>query len=140
MQHRDRIILTKIIQEIVEAEHILQNADFEAFYHSEIMKRAICMTVINIGELVKCLSDEWSYVRYGNTVVSGVVFNGVNGDFIYDKLNLSNKDVNIVALHGQVVGYNSNENAEIISITREVDNSNLPTNGFKVTFKFSTEN
>ena len=58
MQHRDRIILTKIIQEIVEAEHILQNADFEAFYHSEIMKRAICMTVINIGELVKCLSDE----------------------------------------------------------------------------------
>jgi len=31
-------------------------------------------------------------------------------------------------------------NAEIISITREVDNSNLPTNGFKVTFKFSTEN
>ena len=58
MQHRDKIILVKIIDELLVASDILQNSEFDEFDSNEMMKRAICMTVINIGELVKNLSDE----------------------------------------------------------------------------------
>lgn len=56
MQHRDMIIIRKIINEIDIAADILEGVDFKKFNESEMLKRSICMTVINIGELVKiCL-------------------------------------------------------------------------------------
>ncbi len=58
MQHRDKIILTKISDELSLALDMLQGVEFDVFDKSEIVKRAICMTVINIGELVKNLSDQ----------------------------------------------------------------------------------
>lgn len=57
MQHRDKTILNKILNEIKVALDMV-SSDFEAFNENEMMKRAICMTVINIGELVKALSDD----------------------------------------------------------------------------------
>ena len=35
------------------------NCSFEAFHANEMLCRAICMTVINIGELVKNLTEEF---------------------------------------------------------------------------------
>ena len=37
---------------------MLKNCDYGDFSENEILKRAICMTVINIGELIKNLSEE----------------------------------------------------------------------------------
>ncbi len=57
MQHRDRIILIKILDEIKVALDMTNNIAFDEFNNNEMLKRATCMTVINIGELVKNLSD-----------------------------------------------------------------------------------
>ena len=38
---------------------MITGTDFESFDNNELLKRAMCMTVINIGELVKALSDEF---------------------------------------------------------------------------------
>ena len=59
MRHRDRITLEKIISEISIALHMISNISFDRFNSDEIIKRAVCMTAINIGELVKSLSDEF---------------------------------------------------------------------------------
>ena len=58
MQHRDRIILQKIISEIDIAFEMLGETSQEDFLKDEKLKRAAGMTVINIGELVKSISDE----------------------------------------------------------------------------------
>jgi len=59
MQHRDFIVITKISSEIDLAFDMLNNISFDEFDKDEILKRAVCMTVINIGELVKSLSPEF---------------------------------------------------------------------------------
>ena len=58
MRHRDEITSEKIVSEISIALDMLSDISFDKFNSDEIIKRAICMTVINIGELVKSLSDE----------------------------------------------------------------------------------
>ncbi|SFH68341.1 Uncharacterized conserved protein, contains HEPN domain [Selenomonas ruminantium] len=58
MQHRDKIVLQKIISEIDVGTQLLGNNSLEAFLQNEMMKRAIGMTVINIGELIKNVTDE----------------------------------------------------------------------------------
>lgn len=57
MEHRDEIVLRKVLEEIKVAEEMLGDCDLDAFLKSEMLKRAMCMTVINIGELVKNLSE-----------------------------------------------------------------------------------
>ena len=58
MQHRDKTILIKVISEIDVALSMITDKGFDAFDSDEILKRAMCMTVINIGELVKALSED----------------------------------------------------------------------------------
>lgn len=57
MDHRDEVILKKVLSEIKIAEDMMGDCTLEAFCVNELLKRAVCMTVINIGELVKNLSD-----------------------------------------------------------------------------------
>lgn len=59
MQHRDKTVLTKIISEIEIAMGMIKGVSFEEFDNNEMLKRAVCMTVINIGELVKALTEEF---------------------------------------------------------------------------------
>ena len=49
MQHRDKIILQKILSEIDIAFDMLGEADQDEFLKDEKLKRAVGMTVINIG-------------------------------------------------------------------------------------------
>ena len=42
--------------------------------------------------------------------------NGKNSKYVYDRLNLSPDNVNIVVMHGMAAGYKNSEAAEIISI------------------------
>lgn len=58
MQHRDKTILLKISAEIGVALDMVGNSGLDEFIGNEMLKRAVCMTVINIGELVKNLSEE----------------------------------------------------------------------------------
>ena len=58
MQHRDKVILEKIISEIDIAMNFMAEKEISEFLEDEMVKRAIGMTVINIGELVKNVTDE----------------------------------------------------------------------------------
>lgn len=58
MTGRDRQICTKLLSEINVAEELLQGVSLEAFLSDERTARAISMTLINIGELVKNLTPE----------------------------------------------------------------------------------
>ncbi len=58
MEHRDRIILQKVISEIGIAQEMMGRCSPEQFKQNEMLMRAVGMTVINIGELVKNLTDE----------------------------------------------------------------------------------
>lgn len=58
MQHRDEVIIHKILAEIHVAEELLGEASLEQFLDNEMLKRAIAMTAINIGELIKNVTDD----------------------------------------------------------------------------------
>ncbi|MCX4340424.1 MAG: DUF86 domain-containing protein [Lachnospiraceae bacterium] len=58
MQHRDRTIIAKVISEIKIGREMLGEASLGEFLADEKLKRAVGMTVINIGELVKNVTDE----------------------------------------------------------------------------------
>jgi len=58
MQSRDKIIVEKVLSEIAIALELMGNVTLEEFKNDELLKRAICMTVVNIGELVKSVSNE----------------------------------------------------------------------------------
>lgn len=58
MERRDRIILQKVLSEIDIAQSMMNNCTLEQFEQNEMLMRAVCMTVINIGELVKNLTAE----------------------------------------------------------------------------------
>lgn len=59
MQRKDRTVLLKICDEINIALEMIGTDTFESFNENEMKKRAVCMTVINIGELVKNLSADF---------------------------------------------------------------------------------
>lgn len=58
MLHRDKIIIQKVLAEIKIGFEMMGDIGLEEFLQDEKLKRAISMTVINIGELVKNISDE----------------------------------------------------------------------------------
>ena len=58
MSHRDYIIIKKVLSEISVAFELMGESDMQQFLDDEKLKRAVCMTVINIGELVKNISDD----------------------------------------------------------------------------------
>ena len=68
MSRRDKVILQKVISEIDIGAGMRGNAPYEDFVADEKLKRAICMTVINIGELIKNITDEtrgrYSYIPW----------------------------------------------------------------------------
>ena len=58
MQHRDKIVLEKIVAVIDEAMEILAEVSEEKFLEKPLFKLATAMSVIRVGELVKNLSEE----------------------------------------------------------------------------------
>lgn len=57
MNHRDQIAIQKIINEINVGFEILGDTSLEDFLKSNVLTRAIAMVEINIGELVKTITD-----------------------------------------------------------------------------------
>ena len=58
MKHRDYTIIRKIVNEIDIAFELLGNESLSEFEADEKTKRAVCMTVVNIGELVKNITQD----------------------------------------------------------------------------------
>ena len=59
MNKRDKIILKKIIDEAAALAQMLHGIDESVFLSSEEKMRAVCMTLINVGELVKNLDNDF---------------------------------------------------------------------------------
>lgn len=58
MDNRDFQIISKILKEIDVIEELINGFDLDKFSSDERTKRAVCMTVINIGELTKSLTED----------------------------------------------------------------------------------
>jgi uncharacterized protein with HEPN domain len=58
MDSRDAAVLSKISAEASVITEMISSYDYNAFINDEKTKRAVCMTLINIGEMVKLLTDE----------------------------------------------------------------------------------
>lgn len=59
MSDRDLSIVGKMLSEVAIAQNMMGQISLSSFLEDEKLKRAICMTVINVGELTKNLSDEF---------------------------------------------------------------------------------
>ena len=59
MSGKDRQVVTKILLEASLISGLIDGLDLDAFANDEKTKRAVCMTLINIGELVKILSEDF---------------------------------------------------------------------------------
>jgi len=59
MNSRDAKILLKIQEEALAIADFISGHDADSFIKDEKTKRAVCMTLINIGELVKHLSEDF---------------------------------------------------------------------------------
>lgn len=59
MNERDRQILIRLCGEARLVSQMLDGFDLQSFLADERTKRAVCMTLIDIGELAKNLSNEF---------------------------------------------------------------------------------
>lgn len=66
MKQRDVRILDKIISEIDFIDEALDGVSRDAFNGDELLKRAVAMASINVGEPAKQLSDEFHAEHPGN--------------------------------------------------------------------------
>ncbi|MBQ9118476.1 MAG: DUF86 domain-containing protein [Lachnospiraceae bacterium] len=100
MQHRDQIVIQKVLSEIEIGLEMLGEASLEEFLEDEKLKRAVGMTVINIGELIKNVTEETrsTYPKIPWKAVAGMrdiaahkyqtlrmedVYNTVKTDFVF---------------------------------------------------------
>ena len=114
MSRKDKVILQKVISEIDVGTDMLGNASFEEFVSDEKLKRALCMTVINIGELIKNVNEDirikypaipWKAIagmrdlaaRKYQTLRMEEVFKTVKDDFPELRIELENilKELNV---------------------------------------------
>lgn len=70
---------------------------------------------------LKIFTDEWTKFSYENVDIYGATLNGLNNVAIFETLNFDSNRVNVAVLHGQVAGYNSSDNTEIIPLPKLKD-------------------
>lgn len=103
MNDRDTPILRKILSEMEFLDAVTKNINFEEFKSNEILKGAIAMTIINIGELVRLLSDdvkqEYSYIPFKEmTAIRNVATHGYQTLRMDDIWDTVKNDIPIVYL------------------------------------------
>ena len=64
----------------------------------------------------KVFTTEWTTYRYKDVAITGIALDKFNAPFVYDNLRLNENDTNVVCMHGQVLGYRSEDAAETVSI------------------------
>jgi uncharacterized protein with HEPN domain len=58
MDSRDAAVLNRILSEASILSNFIVGMSYGVFANDEKTKRAVCMSLINIGEMVKLLSDQ----------------------------------------------------------------------------------
>ena len=103
-------------------ECIRNNAEIDFLYTPGNHDQANdLLSIINLPTNFIQFDDKLKSIKYEGIVVSGIILNSKNSNTIYESLSLNKNDTNIVIMHGQVAGYISSENAEVISIPRLKD-------------------
>ena len=59
MKKRNRSILVKIVEEAATLAQMLHGVNESSFLINDEKMRAVCMTLINVGELIKNLNDDF---------------------------------------------------------------------------------
>lgn len=59
MSDKNIAVLEKVLEEMGIARSMISGYDMAAFLEDEMVKRAVCMTVINVGELIKNLDMDF---------------------------------------------------------------------------------
>ena len=90
MDKRDRTLLLKILDEANIIAEIINGYDCESFIEDEKAKRAVCMTLINIGELVKLLSDK---LRHDNPSIPWRSITGLRDVTAHGYMTLHMEDI-----------------------------------------------
>jgi uncharacterized protein with HEPN domain len=90
MQHRDIQILNKIISEAEELAKLTDGYDLASFLADERTKRAVSMTLINVGELVKTVTDE---LRLANPQIPWKLVAGLRDVTAHRYQTLSMEDI-----------------------------------------------
>ena len=77
--------------------------------------------ILSIDEVptnLKYIGECWEYFDYNNVTIASVMLTNVNCKTVYDTLRLDQNKINIVALHGQVIGHKGDGQAHDISIPK----------------------
>ena len=69
-----------------------------------------------IPENLKLFGENWTSYSYGDITINGIELSSDNQMTVYNSLVLDHDKFNIVTLHGQLAGYESKDNSEIISL------------------------
>lgn len=86
--NRDKTLLQIIVREIGIIDSIIDGVDEVSFMSSEVVQRAVVMTLINIGEKVKDLSSDF---KLANTNIPWKQISGIRdmAAHAYLKLNFA---------------------------------------------------
>lgn len=68
--------------------------------------------------------ENWVTYTYDQVAISGIELNAENALTAYNSLVLDGEKFNIVTMHGQIAGYKSKDNAEVISLD-DLKNKNI---------------
>lgn len=95
MEHRDKVIIEKIIKEIDTGFEMLEDSTEEEFLSSKLLMHAIAMCEINIGELVKPVTDplkkahpevKWKEIT-GMRDIAAHKYGSINFKRVYDTIH-----------------------------------------------------
>lgn len=59
MSDKNIAVLEKVLEEMTIAQSLMSGYNMDSFLEDEMVKRAVCMTVINVGELIKNLDMDF---------------------------------------------------------------------------------
>ena len=108
-------ITVKAKERVIQCIKNHPNIDFLYVSGNHDKTNVFCDENLSFNNFI-VFDSEWKSIKYENVSITGVALNGVNQNAVYDLLRLDENQVNVVVMHGQVVGYKSQEKAEIISI------------------------
>ena len=106
MDSRNAAVLNRILKETMILTDMITGINYETFIKDEKTKRAACMTLINIGEMVKLLSDD---MRQNNPAIPWRSISGLRNVTAHGYQTLRMEDiwktvtVDIPNLHGQII-------------------------------------
>lgn len=103
---------------------IKTNSEIDFLYLTGNHDEDVIFESVEIPKNLKFFKDEWTAFEYGNVCIAGVELTKSNAPFVYDALKLDEKKINVVTLHGQVVGYKTKKDGEDISLPK-LKNKNI---------------